>query len=139
MPRLHWLLVFALAVSTVAVAMPPPMTVSQRAEASELVVRGRPGKSHVVRVSEAVSYAVVEVTVKDTWKAGVAPGLHAKGDVVIAVITTEARAQKALTPDADVLLFLRGVGPYLFAEIREGGVEPASDEALKALGPASKR
>lgn len=139
MSRLHWLLVFALSVSTVAAAMPPPLSVARRAEASELVVRGRPGKVHVVRVSEAVSYAVVEVAVKDTWKAGVAPGIHPKGDVVIAVVTTEARAEKVLTPDADLLLFLRGVGPYLFAEIFDGGFESVSDAALQALGPPRKR
>lgn len=139
MSRFPWLVACVVAFSTVAAATPPPLTVAQRAESAELVVRARPLRAHVVPVSEAVSYAVVEVAVKDTWKAGVEPGLQPGGELVIAIITTEAQAKRALAPGADVLLFLRGVGPYLFAEIRDGGVVPVSDDALRALGPARKR
>lgn len=138
MSRQGWLLLCAVGCSAVALATPPPLTVAQQAQAAEVVVRGRPVKTHVVRVSEAVSYAVVEVAVKATWKAGVAPGLHPGKELVVAVITTEARAQRLLLPEADVLLFLRGVGPYLFTEIREGGYVPTTDAALEALGPSRK-
>lgn len=139
MPRPGWFVAGLVVLSAVASATPPPITVAQQAAAAELVVRGRAVKTHVVRVSDAVSYAIVEVAVTDTWKAGIAPGLHPGGAVVIAVVTTEARAQRALQPEADVLLFLRGAGPYLFSEIADGGFVPASDEALKALGPAHRR
>jgi len=135
--RSLFLVLALLTVAEPAVAVPPPQSLPSRAAGSDVVVRGKVVKTHVVPVSAATSYAVHEVAVSATWKRGVGPALHPEQGVVIALVTAarvDGQSVREPKEGEDVLLFLRAVGPFLYADATGDGPLPVSAAALAELG-----